>query len=153
MQNTCSQKPLESHSTLEYQKGRQEHRQVDIFNANGLQKTKWCRLNTFLKVTRWGNRNGEAYEQTSYYMSDLKLKARDFLNGIRQHWAIENCLHWSKDVIFKEDKCRARIENGPVNLSLLRSFAISVLAKSGNEITQIMRLVTNKPTKIAELLE
>lgn len=126
---------------------------IEVFNANTEQKAAWWKLNTFLKITRWGSRDGEDYERTSYYMSDLKLKASDFLTGIRQHWNIENCLHWTKDVTFKEDRCRARIGNGPVNLSLFRSFAISVLAKKGNQITQIMRLVTNKPEKIAELLE
>jgi predicted transposase YbfD/YdcC len=153
MQSTCCQQPLESYSTLEYQKGREEYRKVDVFTATQEQKAKWCGLNTFLKVTRWGIRDAESYERTSYYISDLQLRAKEFLAGIRQHWTIENCLHWIKDVTFKEDKCRARMGNGPVNLSLLRGFAIYVLAKTGNEITQIMRLVTNKPEKIANLLE
>jgi predicted transposase YbfD/YdcC len=153
MQSTCSRRAIETYRTLEFQKGRQEHRKLEVYHASGEQKTKWRALKTFLKVTRWGERDGEAYEKTAYYISDLELKAKDFLAGIRQHWSIENCLHWIKDVIFKEDKCRARIGNSPVNLSLIRSFAISVLAKTGNQISQIMNLVTNKPDKIAELLE
>jgi predicted transposase YbfD/YdcC len=153
MQETCSHKAKESHTTLEFQKGREEHRKVEVFKACGEQKDKWRELNTFLKVTRWGVRDGEAYERISYYMSDLKLKAKEFLAGIRQHWAIENCLHWNKDVVFKEDKCRTRLGNSPANLSLIRSFVISMLARTGDQITQIMNWVANKPEKIAELLE
>lgn len=147
------QQALQSHSTLEFQKGRQEHRKLEVYRAAGEEQAEWCALNTFLKVTRWGVRDGGAYEKVSYYMSDLELKAKDFLIGIRRHWTIENCLHWVKDVVFKEDKCRAKAGNSPVNLSLIRSFVISVLAKTGNQITQIMNMVTNKPEKIAQLLE
>jgi predicted transposase YbfD/YdcC len=153
MQSTCSLKPEESYSTLEFQKGRQEHRKIEVFTANEEQKDKWSELNTFLKVTRWGVRNGESYKRTGYYISDLRLKAKEFLIGIRQHWTIENCLHWVKDVIFKEDKCRARSANSPANLSLIRSFVITVLSKTGKEINEIMNLVTNKPEIIVNLLE
>ena len=153
MQNTCSHTAEQSYSALQYQKGREEHRKIEVYQAPAEEQAKWSGLKTFLKVTRWGERHGEAYEKISYYISDLELKAKEFLAGIRQHWRIENCLHWVKDVIFNEDKCRARAGNSPVNLSLIRSFAISVLAKTGDQISQIMNMVTNKPEKIARLLE
>jgi predicted transposase YbfD/YdcC len=153
MQNVCKQEPLETFTSTHWQKGRQEHRKVEVFRAQGKQKSKWRRLRTFLKVTRWGSRQGQAYERVGYYISDLCLKASEFALGIRRHWSIENSLHWTKDVVFKEDKCKARMGNGPAILSLLRGFAISVLAKVGDSTTEIMRLVTNKPDKIIELLE
>lgn len=71
-----------------------------VFRAQGRQKEKWRRLRTFLKVTRWGTREGKAYERVGYYISDLCLTAREFAEGIRRHWSIENCLHWVKDVVF-----------------------------------------------------
>lgn len=153
MQSVCKQEPLETFTSTHLQKGRQEHRKVAVFRAQGKQKNKWRRLRTFLKVTRWGSRQGQAYERVSYYISDLCVKADEFAQGIRRHWSIENNLHWKKDVVFKEDKCKARMGNGPAILSLLRGFAITVLAKAGNSTTQSMRMVTNKPEKILELLE
>ena len=75
------------------------------------------------------------------------------LKGIRLHSSIENGLHWTKDVLFKEDECRTRMGNGAANLSLLRSFAISVLARTGSTISRMMRMVNNKPEKIAGVLE
>ena len=153
VQAVCAQKTQQRYSSTEYRKGRREHRKVEVFRARGEQKSKWRGLRTFIKVTRWGSREGQAYERTSYYISDLRLKAKGFAKGIRLHWAIENCLHWVKDTVFGEDKCRAKMGNGPAILSLLRGFAISLLARMGTAITQIMRPVTNKPDKIAQLLE
>ena len=128
-------------------------RKAEVFEAQGEQKKSWCKLKTFLKVTRRGTRQGHRYEWVSYYISDLRLGAREFLKGIRLHSSIENGLHWTKDVLFKEDECRTRMGNGAANPSLLRSFAISVLARTGSTISRMMRMVNNKPEKIAELLE
>lgn len=128
-------------------------RKAEVFEAQGEQKKSWCKLKTFLKVTRRGTRQGHRYEWVSYYISDMRLGAREFLKGIRLHWSIENGLHWSKDVLFKEDECRTRLGNGAAILSLLRSFAISMLTRTGSTISRMMRLINNKPEKIAELLE
>lgn len=149
----CSQQPAESYTSTQLQKGRLEHRKVEVFQPQGKQHKKWRRLRTFLRVTRWGKREGQDYERVSYYISDLCLSAKAFGEGIRRHWTIENSLHWTKDTVFKEDRSKAKMGNGPVTLSLLRGFAISVLAKMGNATTEIMRMVTNKPDKIIELLE
>ena len=153
VQQVCRQEPLESETSTEGRKGRQEHRKVEVFRAQGEQKSKWRRVRTFLKVTRWGTRQNQAYERVGYYLSDLCLGAREFAEGIRQHWSVENRLHWVKDVVFAEDKSKARMGNGPAILSLLRGFAISVLARAGNSTTQMMRMVSNKPDKIIQLLE
>ena len=128
-------------------------RKAEVFEAQGEQKKSWCKLKTFLKVTRRGTRQGHRYEWVSYYISDLRLGAREFLKGIRLHSSIENGLHWTKDVLFKEDECRTRMGNGAANPSLLRSFAISVLARTGSTISRMMRMVNNKPEKIAGVLE
>lgn len=153
LQSVCSQQSLDTHTSTQFQKGRQEHRKVEVFEAQGQQSSKWRRLRRYLKVTRWGIREGQEYERVGYYISDLSLGAKAFAEGIRRHWKIENSLHWTKDVVFREDKCRAKLGNGPTILSLLRGFAISVLAKMGDSTTEIMRMVTNKPDKIIELLE
>ncbi len=153
LQSGCTQQPADSHATTQIQKGRLEHRKVEVFQPQGEQHKKWRRLRRFLKVTRWGKREGKDYERVGYYISDLCLGAKAFAEGIRRHWSIENSLHWGKDTVFKEDKGKAKMGNGPAVLSLLRGFAISVLAKMGDSTTEIMRMVTNKPDKIIELLE
>lgn len=47
-------------------------------------------------------------------------KARFYSSLVRDHWSIENSLHWYLDVIFREDACRVRSGHAPANLSVVR---------------------------------
>ena len=49
--------------------------------------------------------------------------------SIREHWVIENDLHWCLDISFKEDHCRVRKDNAPKNFGILRHMAINLLKK------------------------
>jgi hypothetical protein len=46
---------------------------------------------------------------------------------IRQHWNIENTLHWSLDVTFNEDRSRIRTAHAPENMAALRRIAFNLL--------------------------
>jgi len=45
----------------------------------------------------------------------------------RGHWAIENRLHWVRDVVFDEDRHQLRTANGPQIMAALRNLAISLI--------------------------
>ena len=47
--------------------------------------------------------------------------------AVRQHWSIENNLHWQLDVTFNEDKLRMRVKNAAHNLSILRRMVLNTL--------------------------
>jgi len=49
----------------------------------------------------------------------------------RGHWAIENRLHWVRDVTFDEDRCRIRKGAGAQVMASLRNLAISLLRMAG----------------------
>jgi hypothetical protein len=49
------------------------------------------------------------------------------LDATRQHWAIENAVHWTLDVVFREDDCRVRADHAPQNLAVLRHIALNLL--------------------------
>lgn len=70
--------------------------------------------------------NGETHEFTRYFISSLTLP-EEFSNAVRKHWSIENNLHWSLDVIFREDASRARKNNSSLNLNVLRKTALPLL--------------------------
>jgi predicted transposase YbfD/YdcC len=55
-----------------------------------------------------------------FYLSSLPPKAQQLGQAIRQHWSIENQLHWILDVSFGEDASRIRTGNAPENLALLK---------------------------------
>lgn len=62
-----------------------------------------------------------------YYLLSRYMPAKRLLQTVRSHWGIENRLHWVLDVVFNEDRARARKDNGPENLAVLRRFAINII--------------------------
>src|SRR5258708_2941073 len=62
-----------------------------------------------------------------YYLLSKYMAANRVLQIVRGHWGIENRLHWVLDVVFNEDRGRARKDNGPENLAILRRLAINII--------------------------
>ena len=65
--------------------------------------------------------------QIRYYISSEVLTVERFAQAVRQHLHIENKLHWSLNVAFKEDACRIRREDEAENLAAIRHLAMNFL--------------------------
>ena len=65
--------------------------------------------------------------QKRYYISDLMESAESFGKSIKDHWSVENPLHWVMDVVFREDESRANILHAAENLGTLRRIALNLL--------------------------
>ena len=65
--------------------------------------------------------------EVQFYLTSLESDAHKQGQAIRLHWGIENGLHWTLDVTFKEDDCRVRTGHGPQNLAILRRIALNAL--------------------------
>jgi predicted transposase YbfD/YdcC len=61
-----------------------------------------------------------------HYLLSKHLSPKRFLHVARSHWGIENGLHWTLDVHFAEDGNRARKDNAPENLAILRKLALNI---------------------------
>lgn len=72
-------------------------------------------------------RNGKQSTEVRYYILDKYISAKRFGGFTRDHWSIENNLHWQLDVTFGEDASRIRKRNGAANMSILRRTALSML--------------------------
>ena len=70
---------------------------------------------------------GKTEREIRYYITSLKPDARRLNQAIRQHWGIENKLHWALDVSFGEDLDRKRRQNSAQNFSLLNRLALNLL--------------------------
>lgn len=71
---------------------------------------------------------GHTSETYRYYLfSHEALTAKHFLTLQRQHWAVENNLHWVLDVIFREDDLHARVEHIAIVMNLLRKLVLQML--------------------------
>jgi predicted transposase YbfD/YdcC len=55
---------------------------------------------------------------------------------VRDHWGVENRLHWCLDVTMNEDSARNRMDNGPQNLAVLRHMALNVMRKEEAKMSQ-----------------
>lgn len=85
-------------------------------------------------------------KEVAYFISSLPptTKAKIFYDGIRDHWQIENGLHYVKDVTFKEDRSRIRTGNSPQNKSIIIDIVINIFRKNNyTNMAQAIRLVGN----------
>ncbi|HET9537974.1 MAG TPA: ISAs1 family transposase [Mesorhizobium sp.] len=70
-----------------------------------------------------------------YFLLSKYLPAKQLLQVTRSHWSIENQLHWVLDVVLDEDGNRARKDNAPENLAILRGLALNVLRAHPSRIS------------------
>lgn len=84
-------------------------------------------LASLVRLEAEREQDGKTSLTNRYYLSSLKLDAKQALAVVRGHWGIENEVHWILDVAFAEDRSRARSGEAPVNLAVLRRFALNLL--------------------------
>ncbi len=102
-------------------------------------KKNWKRLRTIGIAIRISKKNGKETSDVRYFISSLRLSVRRFARAVRGHWGIENTLHWSLDVTFREDESRLRDRKAADNVAWLKRFAISLLKQSTNKESLAMR--------------
>lgn len=91
------------------------------------QADEWVGLQTIVIVERTRHLWNKTTHEIQFYLSSLPPESPRIAPAIRQHWDIENSLHWVLDVTFAEDACRVRSMHAPHNLALLRRFALNSL--------------------------
>jgi predicted transposase YbfD/YdcC len=66
---------------------------------------------------------------TRFYITSIKPDAKKTLTAVRQHWCVENNLHWTLDMTFREDESRIRAEASPENFAIIRHIALNLIKK------------------------
>lgn len=124
-------KNLRHHREVEKSHGRTETRETYVAPApkQMVAPGTWVGLASMVMVIRHciDHATGKATDEVRYFISSLPAKAKRLASAVRQHWGIENELHWVLDVAFNEDRMRQRDRKGIENLALLNRLAVSLL--------------------------
>jgi len=94
-------------------------------------KSDWAGLKTIgaVESERVNVSTGETSIERRYFICSIDSDAELFAKAVRSHWAIENNLHWTLDVVFKEDGSRIREGYAAENMVVMRHLSLNMLKK------------------------
>lgn len=109
--------------------GRIEKREVTItHDLKWLDcRSEWKDLSALIEVKSTRVIKGKTTEEFRYYIASKKMTPKVAHDNIREHWGIENQLHWVLDVLFDDDAVRANTGHAAENLALFRRIAYCIL--------------------------
>jgi predicted transposase YbfD/YdcC len=96
------------------------------------EQDNWVGLKTVVMVVRSIQHWNKTTNEVQFYITSLANDANKIGSAIRQHWGIENSVHWTLDVTFHEDESRIRSLHSPQNFALLRRIALNALERESS---------------------
>lgn len=110
--------------------GRKETRTAVVVSAKALAEYhEFPGLKGFGRIEATREADGKVTSETRYFALSWMPTPEVLLTTVRDHWAIENALHWQLDVSFREDAARNRKDNGPGNIAVLRRRALDLVRR------------------------
>ncbi len=94
---------------------------------------QWPGLKAVGKVVRIRETPAKTTTETAYYLLSTELTPERLNEVVREHWGVENRLHWRLDVVMNEDQDRTRLGHGPENLAILRHMALNAMQNEGSK--------------------
>jgi predicted transposase YbfD/YdcC len=115
--------------------GRREERRSFAVAATQLPPLvqRWPGVASVIMVDRVRQTARRTQQERHYYLSSLPPKVQTLHYAIRQHWRVENDLHWCLDVSFREDQCRIRDLQAAENVAMVRRMALQLLKRQPGE--------------------
>lgn len=132
----------------EKSRNRQEKREIwATENLEWLpQQTLWKDLKSISCIRSTREINKQKSTELRYYISSRAAQAEVLGKGIREHWGVENKVHYVLDVAYDEDSCRIRKDHGAENASIIKR-SVQNMIKSDKS----RKLSTNKKRTVAAL--
>jgi predicted transposase YbfD/YdcC len=118
-------------TTREEGHGRTEERScVVIEQLAGIRDRRlWPGLTAVGMCRRDRTIDGQTSSEACYFIGSRRMGARRYAQALRNHWGIENNLHWQLDVSFREDASRIGNRHGAANFALMRKLALALLKR------------------------
>lgn len=92
--------------------------------------SKWKKLTSVVMVETTRQGRDFKTQDKRFYISSCGASAQLLLNASRKHWGVENSLHWTLDVTFREDESRIRKEAAPENYAIFRHIALNIIRRN-----------------------
>lgn len=132
-QNGSILKDIENsyYESIEENRDRMEIRRTYMTeNIEGLKgKEAWTGLKSIGMVESLRFSKDGYNKEIRYYITSLSNNASQLADAVRNHWGIENKVHWVLDTAFREDECRVRKGSAAENLSVIRRMAINLISQ------------------------
>ncbi|MCB9092734.1 MAG: ISAs1 family transposase [Halobacteriovoraceae bacterium] len=119
----------DQYETVEKSHGRIEKREYFSICADELPKQGWMGVKSLGMVKRERTYEKKTAKEVVFYLSSCEIDAKLLAKCVRDHWQVENGLHWSLDIIMREDQNRYRHKVGARNLSIIRKVVLGALSK------------------------
>jgi len=100
---------------------------------------KWSSIQTVIRIDSERHINDECSTESRYYISSHKLDAKRLNQIIRNHWAVENSLHWTLDMTFHEDDSRIRRGNAAEVMNAFRKLALNIVKSNTTKKASMKR--------------
>ena len=121
------------HHTTDFGHGRIEERKCSIITDLNLilEKESWTNFNAIVRIDsrRFIKKTAENKEETRYYIASA-IDVEKISQAIRNHWGIENKVHWCLDMVFGEDSSSKREKFSAQNFSLINKIALNLIRKN-----------------------
>mgnify|MGYP002067400094 CR=1 FL=1 len=123
--------PMDSYETIDRGHGRVETRRYFTLTAVDKipQAADWEKRNMVGMVQSERQVNDKTTAETRFFIGSIGGDAQRFGWAVRNHWGIENGVHWCLDIAFREDESRVRDRQAANNLAVMRHIALNLLKK------------------------
>jgi predicted transposase YbfD/YdcC len=127
--NDCQDIAYEKYEVQEEGHGRQERRVYEVlYDLEGIRdREAWAKLKVIGKCYSERTVKGKTSYEERYFIGSKRCSAKRYGTVLRNHWRIENNLHWQMDMTFDEDASRIQERRGGQNFALLRRVALGLL--------------------------
>ena len=122
---------ISRHRTIDADHGRIETRDITVIHdVAWLQKRHdWPGLKGVVMVESTREIGDKIETETRFYITSLVWLACLLGPMVRDHWAIENSLHWVLDMVFRDDECRVRTDHAPANFTTIKHMALNLIQR------------------------
>jgi len=123
---------VSQNTTIDSDHGRIETRTTTVIHdvAWLQERHNWPGLQGLVMIQSTRQQHDKTEYETRFYLTSLTLLAHQIGLMVRQHWAVENSLHWVMDMIFRDDECRIRTQHAPANFTTIKHMALNLLRRA-----------------------